>query len=125
MRIVRWTLYVEKNVPDDTWLLLAVFLLAAVLEVIQGFKGTEGRFDAPYCALLPVKNGEPEPVGGHMFSLKRLLLSAPLGNTKEGALFEYRRAPGDPGPFDLEDWYFPEATSVAYQPHVKDKSRVG
>ena len=35
--IILGTLYAEKNMPDDSWLLAAIFLLGVVLAVIQCF----------------------------------------------------------------------------------------
>ena len=102
----RWT-----RIEHVSEWILAVLLL----------QGTEGRSDAPSCAL-PPSPGDTSPVGGRVFSLKRLLLCAPLGDSGEGVLFEYRTPPGASNPFIGEDWYLSGASTVAYQPHVKDSS---
>ena len=84
-------------------------------------QGTDGRSDSPSCAMPPA-SGDAAPTGGRIFIQERIFLCAPLGDTGEGVLLEYRMPPSNPNFILGEEWLLPGASDIAYSFHVRDSS---
>ena len=68
--IVLGTLYVEKNMPDEKWLLLSILLLAALLGIVQYFVSRNERREKRLDTISELRNQAHQ----HVYSAGHTLL---------------------------------------------------